>query len=66
MSPFDGEKVGNKEKKGKYLFSLFLFFQTASSEKKNVFETANRYHFIHTLALCAVPMTRRPALVSFT
>jgi len=43
-------------------YGAHAFFQNASSEKKNVFETANRYHFIHTLALCAVPMTRRPAL----
>ncbi|XP_038051014.1 transmembrane protein 256 homolog isoform X1 [Patiria miniata] len=28
-----------------------------------VFQTANRYHFIHTLALLAVPMTRHPTVV---
>ena len=27
------------------------------------FETGNRYHFMHTLALLAVPMTRKPMLV---
>lgn len=32
-------------------------------DQKMVFETANRYHFIHTLAMFAVPMTNRPNLV---
>jgi uncharacterized membrane protein YgdD (TMEM256/DUF423 family) len=34
-----------------------------SDDQKMVFETANRYHFIHTLAMFAVPMTNRPNLV---
>ncbi|CAO1413789.1 unnamed protein product [Diamesa serratosioi] len=29
---------------------------------KAVFETANRYHFIHSVALMAVPLTKRPYL----
>ncbi|XP_033637795.1 transmembrane protein 256 homolog [Asterias rubens] len=29
------------------------------------FQTANRYHFIHTLALLAVPMTRHPMMVGW-
>lgn len=29
---------------------------------KAVYETANKYHFIHSLALIAVPMTRKPLL----
>lgn len=32
-------------------------------DQKMVFETANRYHFLHTLAMFAVPMTNRPNLV---
>ena len=28
------------------------------------FEIASYYHFIHTLALIGVPLTRRPCLVS--
>lgn len=32
-------------------------------DQRAVFETANRYHFIHTLALLAVPMTNRPNVV---
>jgi len=32
-------------------------------DQKIVWETANKYHFIHTLALLAVPLTNRPNLV---
>ncbi|XP_054159899.1 transmembrane protein 256 homolog [Oppia nitens] len=32
-------------------------------EYKHVFETANKYHFFHSLALLAVPLTRRPLVV---
>jgi len=32
-------------------------------ELKAVFETANKYHFIHSLALLGVPLTRRPLIV---
>jgi len=32
-------------------------------DQKAVFETANRYHMIHTLAMLAVPMVNRPNLV---
>ncbi|XP_022095204.1 transmembrane protein 256 homolog [Acanthaster planci] len=28
-----------------------------------VFQTANRYHFIHTLALLATPLTKHPTIV---
>lgn len=31
-------------------------------ELKQVYETANRYHFLHTLALLGVPLCRRPKL----
>ena len=33
-------------------------------EAKAVFETANRFHFLHSFALLAMPLARRPALVS--
>ncbi|XP_055946812.1 transmembrane protein 256 homolog [Argiope bruennichi] len=33
------------------------------AELKDVFKTANYYHFLHTLALLAVPLTKRPNLV---
>lgn len=29
---------------------------------KVVFETANRYHFFHTIALLAIPLVRRPLI----
>uniref|UniRef100_A0A131Z0P8 Conserved plasma membrane protein n=1 Tax=Rhipicephalus appendiculatus TaxID=34631 RepID=A0A131Z0P8_RHIAP len=32
-------------------------------ELKEAFDRANHYHFLHTLALLGVPLTRRPALV---
>lgn len=35
-----------------------------AQELKAVFETANRFHFFHTLALFGVPMCRNPKLVS--
>lgn len=31
---------------------------------KAIFETANRFHFFHTLALFGVPMCRNPKVVS--
>lgn len=34
-----------------------------SVEVKHTFDTGSRYHFIHTLALLAVPLTRNPTLV---
>lgn len=30
---------------------------------KIIFETANRYHFLHTLALLGVPLCRYPKVV---
>lgn len=33
-------------------------------ELKPIFETANRFHFFHSLALLGVPMCRNPAVVS--
>ncbi|XP_075146925.1 transmembrane protein 256 homolog isoform X1 [Haematobia irritans] len=32
------------------------------SESKAVFETANRFHFLHSFALLAMPLARRPVL----
>uniref|UniRef100_A0A023FR98 Putative conserved plasma membrane protein n=1 Tax=Amblyomma cajennense TaxID=34607 RepID=A0A023FR98_AMBCJ len=32
-------------------------------ELKEAYDRANHYHFLHTLALLGVPLTRRPALV---
>lgn len=34
-----------------------------SEELKIAFETANRYHFLHTIPLLALPLVRRPNLV---
>ena len=35
-------------------------------ELKAVCQTANTYHFFHSLALLGVPFTRRPGIVSFS
>lgn len=35
-------------------------------EQRRIFETANRYHFIHTLALLGLPLCKFPAVVSWT
>jgi len=37
-------------------------FNAEKQEMKKVYDTANFYHFVHTMALLAVPLTRRPAL----
>lgn len=37
-------------------------FTAEKQEMKKVYDTANFYHFVHTMALLAVPLTRRPAL----
>ncbi|CAG2108410.1 unnamed protein product [Medioppia subpectinata] len=34
-----------------------------ADEYKTAYETANKYHFFHSLALLAVPLTRRPLIV---
>jgi len=33
------------------------------AEFKQVFETANKYHFLHSLALMGVPLCRKPLVV---
>lgn len=38
--------------------------EEGNEHKKRVFETANKYHFYHTIALLAVPMCHYPLLVS--
>lgn len=41
------------------------FPETETKEDlKKIFETANRFHFLHTLALMTVPLCRRPYIVS--
>ena len=41
----------------------FSAFTAEKQEMKRVYDTANFYHFVHTMALCAVPLARRPMLV---
>ena len=48
-------------------FCLFLAILPDKEKDKNmkmVFQTANRYHFFHSLALLGVPLCRYPAIVS--
>ncbi|EFN89156.1 UPF0451 protein C17orf61-like protein [Harpegnathos saltator] len=33
-------------------------------EQRRIFETANRYHFIHTLALLGLPLCRVPSMAA--
>lgn len=47
---------------GAYGAHAFSKKESVSSEFKQVFETANKYHFLHTLALMGVPLCRRPQL----
>ena len=44
---------------------LIAFKAEEDADRKKVYDTANFYHFIHTLAILAVPLTKRPVLVSF-
>lgn len=37
-------------------------FGPEKAEYKKVYDTANFYHFIHTMALMAVPLSRRPVV----
>ncbi|XP_071455427.1 transmembrane protein 256 homolog isoform X2 [Hetaerina americana] len=37
--------------------------QVKNDDLKVAFETANRYHFLHTIPLLALPLVRRPNLV---
>lgn len=54
-----------------YKQNNFLWFITISEEypehekvdRKQVFETASRYHFIHTLAMLGLPLCRSPYVV---
>lgn len=41
------------------------FPETETKEDlRKIFETSNRFHFLHTLALMTVPLCRRPYIVS--
>ena len=44
-----------------YVFSAFT---AEKADMKKVYDTANFYHFLHTLALMGVPLTKRPYLVN--
>jgi len=37
--------------------------ETSDPTLRRVFETGNKYHMLHSIALLAVPLTRRPNLV---
>nr|CAH0105322.1 unnamed protein product [Daphnia galeata] len=47
---------------GAYGAHAFVKKEDVSNEFKQVFETANKYHFLHTIALLGVPLCRRPQL----
>ena len=47
-----------------YSLSLLAAFTADKADMKKVYDTANFYHFIHTVALLAVPLSRKPVLVS--
>lgn len=36
----------------------------SKEDLKKIFDTANRFHFLHTLALMTVPLCKRPYIVS--
>ena len=43
--------------------TAFVKKEDVANEFKQVFETANKYHFLHSIALLGVPLCRRPQLV---
>lgn len=43
-------------------YGAHTFKAEEDADKKKVYDTANFYHFLHTLALLAVPLTKRPAM----
>ncbi|CAG0896218.1 unnamed protein product [Darwinula stevensoni] len=49
---------------GAYGAHVFLQKRGTTDEKRIVFETANRYHFLHSIALLAVPLCRRPGITA--
>ena len=51
---------------GKFVFYFLVFKAEEDADRKKVYDTANFYHFVHTLALLGVPLTKRPVLVSST
>lgn len=51
-----------------YYFYFCVVMRTDKNvpiERVNAFETGQRYHMIHSVALLAVPLTRRPYIVSW-
>lgn len=44
-------------------FNCHTGLKNIPDDQRAVFETANKYHFVHSLALLAAPMTNRPNLV---
>lgn len=42
------------------------FPENSEVDLRKIFETANRYHFFHTIALLGVPLSRSPILVRLT
>lgn len=48
---------------GRYLLSISD--DNAKLERKDIFNSTNRSHFLHTLVLLTTPLMRRPILVRF-
>ncbi|XP_039970415.1 transmembrane protein 256 homolog [Bactrocera neohumeralis] len=46
---------------GKHIFAKFPNSED-KTESRTVFETANRFHFLHSFALLAMPLVRKPLL----
>lgn len=40
-------------------------YEDPKVDMQKIFDTTNRFHFFHSLALIAVPLVRRPVIVSF-
>ncbi len=42
---------------------FFLDFNPERADAKRIYDTANFYHFMHSIALLGVPLCRRPYVV---
>nr|CAD7259958.1 unnamed protein product [Timema shepardi] len=45
-----------------YAIEVAVYPKEGSEERKKIYDMANRYHFLHTLALLGVPLCRLPIL----
>nr|CAD7401908.1 unnamed protein product [Timema poppensis] len=58
----EGNKYNKHHKTNSDLALAAVYPKEGSEERKKIYDMANRYHFLHTLALLGVPLCRLPIL----